>query len=101
MPICAASIRQSGSNFATSKSRIFDSTEIAIDGVISIGSYLHFSEVVRLAHPPQALINQGVPMQRAIVANVLALIAIVAIAFSAAVPYTAGQIARPAVSGGR
>jgi len=32
-------------------------------------------------------------MQRAIIANLLALIAIVAIAFSAAVPYTAGQVA--------
>ena len=40
-------------------------------------------------------------MQRATVANILALIAIVAIAFSAAVPYTAGQVAPASVSTGR
>lgn len=40
-------------------------------------------------------------MQRVIVANILALIAIIAIAFSAAVPYTAGQVSQAAVSGGR
>jgi hypothetical protein len=40
-------------------------------------------------------------MQRVIVANILALIAIVAIACSAAVPYTAGQISKTSASGGR
>jgi hypothetical protein len=40
-------------------------------------------------------------MKRAIVANLLALLAIVAIAFSAAVPYTAGQIAPAHTSTGR
>jgi hypothetical protein len=40
-------------------------------------------------------------MQKVIVANILALVAIVAIACSAAVPYTAGQVSPSAVSGGR
>jgi type II secretory pathway pseudopilin PulG len=40
-------------------------------------------------------------MQRATVANILAVLAIVAIACSAAIPYTAGQISKAATTTSR
>jgi hypothetical protein len=40
-------------------------------------------------------------LQRALVANILALIAIIAIACSAAIPVTAGQISKAAHTSGR
>jgi type II secretory pathway pseudopilin PulG len=40
-------------------------------------------------------------MQRVIVANILVVLAVVAIACSAAIPYTAGQVTRIATHSGR